>query len=185
MMPVLRRILQCMTIFAGLLGCAVAKPPTGAWLDVPFVQQEKNACGAASVAMVMQYWGQQLGMPGDQAVEAANIERVLYSEKAGGIYASELASYFRQHGFETFTFRAGWSDLAQQLAKGRPLIIALGKSGGRGPLHYLVVTGINPAEKVVLVNDPAGRKLSKRNWKNFEPEWRKTNYWTLLAVPRP
>src|ERR1700733_7458123 len=33
----------------------------GVWLDVPFVKQDKNACGAASIAMVMRYWQQQDG----------------------------------------------------------------------------------------------------------------------------
>ena len=29
---------------------------SGIWLDVPFVPQEKNGCGAAVIAMVMDYW---------------------------------------------------------------------------------------------------------------------------------
>ena len=35
----------------------------GVWLDVPFVKQEKDGCGAASIAMVMQYWQAQQGQP--------------------------------------------------------------------------------------------------------------------------
>jgi len=38
----------CTLVFAG--------EQTAVWLDVPFVKQEKNGCGAASIAMVMQYW---------------------------------------------------------------------------------------------------------------------------------
>jgi hypothetical protein len=33
-----------------------AAEDSGVWLDVPFVRREKDGCGAASVAMVMQYW---------------------------------------------------------------------------------------------------------------------------------
>ena len=38
--------------------CGVMTPAedSGVWLDVPFVSQQKDGCGAASVAMVMQYW---------------------------------------------------------------------------------------------------------------------------------
>ena len=35
---------------------------SGVWLDVPFVKQEKNGCGAASIAMVMQFWQRQQGL---------------------------------------------------------------------------------------------------------------------------
>jgi len=34
----------------------VAAGVPGVWLDVPFVKQEKEGCGSASVAMIMQYW---------------------------------------------------------------------------------------------------------------------------------
>src|ERR1043165_5812507 len=35
---------------------ALGTPASGVWLDVPFIKQEKDGCGAASIAMVMQYW---------------------------------------------------------------------------------------------------------------------------------
>ena len=37
-------------------GMALAAERSGVWLDVPFVKQQKNGCGAASIAMVMRYW---------------------------------------------------------------------------------------------------------------------------------
>ena len=37
---------------------AVAAGIANLWLDVPFVPQQKDGCGAASIAMVMQYWEQ-------------------------------------------------------------------------------------------------------------------------------
>ena len=42
-------------------GMILAAQQPGVWLDVPFVRQEKNGCGAASIAMVMQYWQRQQG----------------------------------------------------------------------------------------------------------------------------
>jgi hypothetical protein len=38
-----------------LCGAAPHAEPAGVWLDVPFVSQEKNGCGAASIAMVVRY----------------------------------------------------------------------------------------------------------------------------------
>jgi len=37
--------------------CVVAAAgDSGLWLDVPYVHQEKDGCGSASLAMVLQYW---------------------------------------------------------------------------------------------------------------------------------
>ena len=62
---------------------AFASGPAGVWLDVPFVKQEKNACGAASIAMVMQYW--QRKQAGSAAVPApSEIQRAIYSDEEQG-----------------------------------------------------------------------------------------------------
>jgi ABC-type bacteriocin/lantibiotic exporter with double-glycine peptidase domain len=152
----------------------------GLWLDVPFVKQEKNGCGAAVISMVMQYWQRQ--QP-DQRVlpDAAAIQRVLYSTGARGIYASDLEQFLQQQGFRTFAFQGQWADLQQHLGKGRPLIVAL--QSGHDDLHYVVLTGLNPQEEIVLKNDPAERKLLKQRRSDFEKEWKAAGNWTLLAVP--
>jgi ABC-type bacteriocin/lantibiotic exporter with double-glycine peptidase domain len=154
---------------------------SGVWLDVPFVNQGKNGCGAASVAMVMQYWGRQQGQT--SYADAKKIQQTLYSSKAHGIYASDLKRYLDDHGFRTFAFRGQWSDLKEHLEKGRPLILAL-KPPRQAEFHYVVVAGLDSEQGLVLINDPAERKLLKRERFDFEKEWKATGNWTLLAVPR-
>ena len=138
--------------------CAVEPPPV--WIDVPFVKQEKNGCGAASIAMVMQFWERQQGRSLTPESDSAEIQRALYSPDAHGVYATEMERYLRLRGFRTFVFEGTSDDLQQHLGKGRPLIVAL-KPGAGTPLHYVVVTGIDLEHKLVLVNDPAQRKLLK------------------------
>lgn len=169
----------------GVCGLLLAADPPGIWLDVPFVQQEKDGCGAASIAMVMQYWLRQQGRPADGSADAAGIQRALYSSRAHGIYASDLQRYFQQQGFRTFVFRGEWADLKQHLAKGRPLIVALKPASGKVPLHYVVLAGLELEQGLVLVNDPAQRKLLKQDRSSFEREWSAAGKWTLLALPQP
>jgi ABC-type bacteriocin/lantibiotic exporter with double-glycine peptidase domain len=152
---------------------------TGVWLDVPFVAQEKNGCGAASVAMVIQYWQRQKGQP--EIADAVNIQRALYSPGARGIYASSLERYLRQHGFRTFAINGQWQDLKDHLEKGRPLIVAL--KVGKDDLHYVVVTGLDWQEDIVLKHDPAVRRLVKQHRADFEREWKAAGNWALLAAP--
>ncbi len=180
MLPRLRRTLVVMLWVCGALRAAGSP---GIWLDVPFVPQEKDGCGAASVAMVMQYWQRQQGLADDPGANAAQIQRALYSDSAHGIYASGIERYFQQNGYRTFAIRGEWEDLKQQLEKGRPLIAAL-KPGSRAPLHYVVVTGLDWQQGLVVVNDPALRKLLKEDRARFEQEWSAAGKWTLLAVPQ-
>lgn len=166
--------------FCGVLSAA----SSSLWIDVPFVKQEKNGCGAASIAMVMQYWLKQQGRASD-GVDATQIHRSLYVSTADGVYASAIERYFQEHQFRTFSFRGEWDDLREHLQKGRPLIVALKPSGGDGSLHYVVVAGMDSEQKILLVNDPARRKLIKQDRVGFEKQWSATGKWTLLALPQP
>ena len=168
-----------------LLLCAFvsAGQSSGMWLHVPFVKQKENGCGAATIAMVMEYWRQQPGQKLPPGPTPQQILNDLYAKEAGGIYASEMENYFRQHGFQAFAFPGEWDDIEQHLEKGRPLIVAL-QPGNRSPRHYVVVAGLDVEQGVVLTNDPAERKLLKQARTNFEKQWKAAGNWTLLAVPQ-
>ncbi|HLJ90151.1 MAG TPA: C39 family peptidase [Candidatus Angelobacter sp.] len=172
-----------MTLF--LCGMICFAQNSGVWLDVPFIKQEKDGCGAASIAMVMQYWQAQRGAPLDSASDPSAIQSALYSSDAHGIYASAMQSYFQLHGFRTFAFEGNWQDFDRHLKQGRPLIVALNPSVRGAALHYVVVVGIDAGQNVVIVNDAAQRKLLKEDRGRFEKEWRAVGNWTLLAVPTP
>jgi hypothetical protein len=111
------------------------------------------------------------------------IQRLLYRKKAHGIYASDLEQYLSASGFRTFAFRGEWSELETNLAKGRPLLLVL-KTGRSDPAHYVVISGLDPQQAIVLLNDPAQRKLLKQDRLDFEKQWQAAGNWTLLAVPQ-
>jgi ABC-type bacteriocin/lantibiotic exporter with double-glycine peptidase domain len=177
-----RSIFTAAVLTLCLCGSVFAADLSGMWLDVPFVKQEKDGCGAASIAMVMQYWQQKQGLPASPNAESVHILRALHSDAAHGIYASDMERYFQENGFRAFAFSADWVDLDQQLGKGRPLIAAL-KPGSSWLLHYVVVVGLDPEHQLVLLNDPAQRKLLQEDHSRFEQEWKAAGHWTLLALP--
>jgi len=147
------------------------------WIDVPFVQQDKNGCGSASIWMVMAYWNQAA------TPNVENIQRELYSKEDGGIFARDMEKYLQLRGYRVFPFRGEWADLEQHISKGRPLIVCLERNSRGVPLHYVVVAGVDPLQNLVLVNDPAQRKLLSVSREDFERDWKATENWTLLAVP--
>jgi len=148
------------------------------WLDVPFIHQQRNGCGSASVWMVMEYW-KTPSVP-----DLAQIHQQLFSKDAGGVYASDMERFFRGQGFQTFVLQAGWQDLSEEIAQGRPLIVALEPRARRAPLHYVVVAGVDTDQQLVWLNDPAERKLLPMRRRDFEQQWRSTDNWALLVLPQ-
>jgi ABC-type bacteriocin/lantibiotic exporter with double-glycine peptidase domain len=180
MVPNMPQRLLCILCLCGVIFGATP----GVWLDVPFIKQEKDGCGAASIAMVMQYWRKQKALPIDPGADAMEIQRELYSRKDHGIRASDLEHYFQKHGFQTFAFSGKWDDLMEHLEKGRPLIAALKPAALETSLHFVVVVGIDPTQGVVYLNDAAQRKLLKQDRASFEKQWNAVGQWTMLALPK-
>lgn len=155
------------------------------WLDVPFVKQSEEGCGSASLAMLLQYWNAHgTAVPAAQA-DAEAIQKKLYSRKARGILASEMQRYLRESGFRVFAVGGAWNDLRRHLEQGRPLIVTTRPERKKGPLHYVVVTGLDWEQEAVFVNDPARGKLLRIERREFEREWQAVGNWMLLAVPEP
>ena len=161
-----------------------AAQPPGVWIDVPFVAQTRDGCGSAAISMVMQYWERQTGRPATDSSDPERIQSALYSRAASGIPASKMREYFLAEGYRAFAFQGSWNDLRDHVQAGRPLIVSLKASGPLGPLHYVVVTGIDAERGYVYLNDPAQQKLLRMSREGFESEWNPTHHWTLLAVPQ-
>ncbi|MGH9339517.1 MAG: C39 family peptidase [Acidobacteriota bacterium] len=170
--------------FPGLFAQGSGEDASGIWLDVPLVRQEKYGCGSASISMVLQYWDRETGIRPAGRRDAGAIQKLLYRQDAKGILASDIERYFQEQGFRTFTFAGKWVDLKHHISKGRPLVVALREGGEGAPLHYAVVVGVNWEEDTILFNDPALRKLAKRDRAHFEKSWKAAGNWALLAIPR-
>lgn len=151
-----------------ILAAAVAAAVS---LQVPFVPQEKDTCGAASLAMVLDYWGHST--PHDTIASA------LLRRELNGITGSELAEFARWLGMQAIAYRGDRWQLREYLAKGRPLIVAWKLKRGR--FHNVVVTGFDG--DTLIVHNPAEGASRRVSEKTFEKRWAGAGYWTLLVVP--
>jgi ABC-type bacteriocin/lantibiotic exporter with double-glycine peptidase domain len=171
-------------VSAAWAGLPLAAETPAMWVDVPFVPQVKDGCGSASISMVLQYWANRNGQASPDFADPENIQAALFSAREGGIAASRMQAYFQESGYRTFAFRGEWSDLSHHLEQGRPLIVSLKASGARGPLHYVVVVGIDSQRGYLFINDPAQQKMLRISRQGFESEWIPAHQWTLLVVPQ-
>jgi predicted double-glycine peptidase len=182
----MRRGLAGLLLLVAGFSAAQQRPQAAAvWISVPFVAQTKDGCGSASIAMVMRYWNAQQHQADSKDADPLQVQSLLFSPKAHGIYADRMQQYFSAHGYLAFAFQGNWGDLGHDLRLGRPLIVGLAASGPHGPLHYAVVVGVDEPRQYVYLNDPAQQKMLRISREGFEREWKGTDNWTLLAVPRP
>lgn len=142
-------------------------------LDVPFFRQEKNGCGAASVAMVAHYWGS--GAPPPEQVY-----RKLYRAEQSGVSLADMRRYLEELGFQAFTLRGQWVDLNGHLSKGRPVIVGL-KSGRAKRIHFAVLIGVDGDR--VWLNDPTRKQSHHVKQADFVKQWESADRWLLLAAP--
>lgn len=153
-----------------------------AWLDVPYVRQVKAGCGAAAIAMVVQYWARHQPNLQAAAEETDRIDELLPASRRG-IRGTVLQDYLKKRGFQAHIFDGELTDLRHHFEKGRPVVVCLGLSGAKGPLHYAVVVGVD--NESVWLNDSARGKLVRDDLDRFENAWKVSGHWALLAVPQP
>ena len=145
---------------------------TASSLEVPFVAQRKDTCGAAALAMVLRYWG-------DDATHDT-VAKTLLTPELHGIAGSRLAEFARGRGMQAVAYKGDMANLREFVGKGRPLIVAWDM--GRGRYHDVVVVGFDDERGAVVVHNPAegpSRSVKKRT---FEKRWAGAGYWTLLVA---
>ena len=144
-------------------------------LEVPYVPQQKDTCGAAALSMVLQYWG--AAVPHDEVKDA------LLQKELRGIAGSALAAFAAGRGFTAVAHAGDITHLRDHVAKGRPMIVAWAM--GRGRYHDVVVIGFDDERDRVLVHDPARGAARGVDHETFRKRWAGAGHWTLLVAPKP
>jgi ABC-type bacteriocin/lantibiotic exporter with double-glycine peptidase domain len=168
-------------LLVGASWAAWAAEKAGTPLEVPHLRQEKDGCGAASVAMVMQYWERSFPAVVPASKPPGEVYRELFDAKLGGVRLRDMKSYLESAGFQVFTFRGELADLDHHLARGRPVIVALaGKPAG--DMHFAVIAGLDGRH--AWLNDASKKNPSRIRRDRFDREWANADRWLLLATPR-
>lgn len=112
-------------------------------LDVPFVGQKPGYCGPAALAMVMQYFGEQ--------VTQDEIGLEMCAEYFGATM-KELADFAESKGFKPIIKVISLNELINQLSNDLPVIVAQKLNFKMINGHYRVVIGYD--ERNIVFHDP-------------------------------
>ena len=151
-----------------------SSPRLGIRLDVPAIRQPYNLCLAASVSMVMGYWGVT------RSVQEVGNHVGVYK---AGTTGADMKRYVDSLGLRSFLIQPPYADLLTHLKKGRPLVIVLADSKDRR--HAMVLVGHDPLADTLTLNDPAAGHAVTMPSADFLARWRAASRWTMLIVPDP
>jgi len=149
-------------------------------LNVPYHRQtSEDLCGLAVAEILTDYYHVPLSAAGrKQLLQEAN--------KTSGISGATLKAVLQEAGYFAAVFRGSLdhqvTGLYYNLDRRRPLVIMyLRKGSDLG--HYVVVTGYDRAQGLLVVLDPAtGRRVERKG--RFLARWDGSGRFTLLAMPR-
>ncbi len=138
---------------------------------VPFIKQDSQFCGPASLASVMSYYG----VAADQKIIGGRV----YDEKLQGALITDLERYAREAGFETSSGRGTIEGLKAELDRRRPIIVLVDPGFWvLSRTHYLVVFGHD--DDGFTAHD--GFTAAKRyHYDQFRDIWEKTGNAYLLV----
>jgi predicted double-glycine peptidase len=128
----------------------------------PIAQSLDHTCGAACVAAVIRYLG---GSSNEgQAAQAMGTNRVV------GTKAEEMVGYlkgrnYKARGYYNVPLRA----IVDRVMLGKVTIVGWNDYDG----HWVVVAGVEPVMKVLVLADPARERshFACHHWDTFEKHW--------------
>lgn len=141
---------------------------------VPFVSQEPDFCGPATLAMIFNFWGLR--------VTQEEIADEIYSPKLKGTLSIEMALYAMQKGFEADVYSATLEDLKTKIRAGFPLIVSHREKPEKELVHYLVVFGFDDDKKIIFVHSGKKQHMTM-GYQTFLTYWRLADNLTFFIRP--
>ncbi len=137
---------------------------------VPFVKQDSQFCGPASLSSVLSYYG--------DPVDQRTIGKETYCEKLKGALITDLENFARNRGFKTRSGRGTLEDIRSAVSRGMPVIVLVDQGlWVVSQPHYLVVFGYDDAG--FAAHD--GYRASQRYpYGDFQKIWTKAGSTYLL-----
>ena len=141
--------------------------------DVPFLKQNAHHCGPSTLAMTLNYWGNN--------VSSEEVARLVYTPGMKGSLQTDMISAARRLGYMAVPIE-GLSALLSEVAHDHPVIVFENLALTWLPQwHYAVVYGFDLNQETVIMH--SGPEQAK-HWslQKFERSWMLADYWGLVVL---
>jgi len=144
---------------------------------VPFHPQDAYQCGPASLATVLNYWGDN--------TSPEEIAQAIYLPRLKGTLGIDMWAYAHERNFKAEMHRGSLKDLERLVEARVPAIAFLDLGYPWLPVpHFVVVVGLDTDAGTIIAHDGAAPNTAI-SYSRFLHAWSKTNYWTLVVRPKP
>jgi tetratricopeptide (TPR) repeat protein len=129
----------------------------------------------------MEYWGME-NVCFDELVG------LTFSKTIRGTSNSSMIFFPEQYGLRAFSFTGDFKLLQKLLSNKIPVIVLQDFKKGFKLGHFRVVIGMELEKKLILVKDPAKKKIQKMKWDKFQALWERgnsinNNRWAMIVIP--
>ena len=150
--------------------------------SVPFEkQQQKNECGPACLAMVLNYWDEA------RSFSRRKIKNEILDTADQGAYNSEMVLYPRTRGFLSYSFQGDLQMLKEVVGRDIPVIVLTRSGPMISEGNYRVVIGFDEGRDQIVYHDPrlggAGRRVREFPGRPGAGKGRSPRQWMLAVVP--
>lgn len=142
---------------------------------VPFVKQKDEYCGPASMASVLQFYGQDIDQ--DEIAES------IYIPELNGALISDMENYAHNSGYNVLSTNGSIEILKSSIKSNQPVILLVDRGKWKISVpHYYVAYGYNDEKEIIILHtgDKGDQEIS---YKKLNKEWEKMNNLMLVISP--
>lgn len=157
------------------LDSAQDMPPRAELTSTPFFPQEREQCGPAALATVLNFYG--------HSTTPDALRQWVYVPERGGSLQVEMLATARRHDMLAYPLAGELPALLREIAAGHPVLVLQNLGLTWLPRwHYAVVIGYDIDERRLIL-----RSGTEFRWKTdfgvFMHTWRRAGAWALVIIP--
>ena len=143
-------------------------------VGVPFLQQERNHCGPASLAMILGWAGKK--------VSPDELADKMFTPGKEGTFQMDVLGAVRREGFLGILIK-GFDALFKELNAGNPVLVFENLGLSWYPRwHYAVAVGYDLERKIITLH--SDRDANKEfSLFRFERDWEGSDFWAAVVLP--
>lgn len=142
--------------------------------DFPFVLQEENYCGPATLSMAFKYY--------DHDIDQEEISKSVFLKEGEGTYQTLMLREIRKNGFYAININH-YEDMIKEINNDSPVIVFHNLGFDWYPLwHYAIVYGYDLDKEIFYVHS-AAEKAKEWEMDKFERSWRRGDNWAVVVNP--